>query len=249
MSKGWILLVVLLYAQFSVAQTKQTTTYQQVWLGYVNHIRLSSKWGIGIDAHIRTKDDFFNGFYQSAIRAGLTYYVTDLLRITAGYAYFNHYPDEGHKNIAQPEHRLFQQLQWQNGYGKVTAFQRLRLEERYRHNILNDSTLANGFAFNYRIRYNYQIQVPLKKIFFDKLSVVAADEIMINFGKQIVNNYFDQNRIFAGFAYQTRGTDQLQIGYMNLFQQLSAGNKYRRIHAVRIFYLHNLELRRKEAKQ
>jgi hypothetical protein len=84
MSKGWFFLVALLYAHLSLAQTKQTTSYRQVWVGYLNHTRLSQKWGFALDANLRTKDDFFNGFYQSAVRVGLSYFVNDLFRITAG---------------------------------------------------------------------------------------------------------------------------------------------------------------------
>jgi hypothetical protein len=29
-----------------------------------------------------------------------------------------------------------------------------------------------------------------------------SDEVMVNAGKSIVNNYFDQNRIFTGVGYQ-----------------------------------------------
>jgi hypothetical protein len=32
---------------------------------------------------------------------------------------------------------------------------------------------------------------------------------------------------------------------MNVFQQLAAGNSYKNIHAIRLFYLHNLDLRKK----
>ena len=36
----------------------------------------------------------------------------------------------------------------------------------------------------------------------------------------------------------------LQVGYMNIFQQLAAGNKYRSNHVARVFYFHNLDLRK-----
>ena len=123
----------------------------------------------------------------------------------------------------------------------------VRLEERYRRNILNDSTLANGYAFNFRARYNFLIQVPLssKGIVPNTFSFIANDEVHVNFGKQVVYNYFDQNRFFVGFAWQTTATDNLQFGYMNVFQQLPAGNKYRSIHTARISYFHNLDLRKR----
>src|SRR5262249_47300272 len=104
--------------------------------------------------------------------------------------------------------------------------------------------------FNYRIRYNFSLAFPLGEKGFQPqgLSFLISDEILVNFGKQIVNNYFDQNRFFIGFSYQTNKNDNLQIGYMNLFQQLAAGNQYKSVNVIRIFYFHNPDLRKKNKR-
>jgi len=229
------------------AQTKQIESAQQVWLGYFNQSRFSTKWGLWVDAHLRTKDDFFTNFSQAIGRIGLTYYLTDDAKITAGYAYVNHFPSENHENISRPEHRLWQQIQWHNRYTKLRLMQWFRLEERWRRKILNDDALAAGYNFNYRFRYNFFSQFPLSKKRFqaNTLSFVVNDEVYINFGEQIVNNYFDQNRFFLGFAYHVNKHDNIQLGYMNVFQQLAGGNRYWSIHVARLFYFHNLDLRRK----
>jgi len=122
-----------------------------------------------------------------------------------------------------------------------------RLEERFRRKILNDSMLAEGYNFNWRLRYNIWYDIPLsrKGIVPHSMSFVVNDELHINFGKQIVYNYFDQNRFFVGFKYQGNEQTNVQLGYMNLFQQLSSGNKYRSIHAIRLFLFQNLDLRKK----
>ena len=122
-----------------------------------------------------------------------------------------------------------------------------RLEERWRHKILDDNNLAEGYNFNFRIRYNFFSQYALSKRKFQPgtLSFVVNDEVHINFGKQIINNYFDQNRFFVGFNLHINSHDNLQVGYMNIFQQLPAGNIYRSLHVPRLFYFHNLDLRKK----
>ena len=228
------------------AQTKQTESVQQVWLGYFNQTRFSSKWGLWTDLHLRTKEDFFNDLSQSIVRVGLTYYLQDDVKLTAGYAWVNHFPAEGHENISQPEHRPWQQIQWHTRYPKLRLMQWFRLEERWRRKILNDDELADGYNFNFRVRYNFFSQFPLNKKRFQPktLSFVVNNEVHINFGKQIVNNYFDQNRFFLGFAYHVNKHDNVQFGYMNVFQQLASGNHYRSIHVARVFYFHNLDLRK-----
>jgi len=245
-------IVLLLMVLTSNAQTnKSTEKVNQVWLGYLNQTRLSNKFGLWTDLHLRTKENFVDNFSQSIVRLGLTYYLTDATKLTAGYAFISIYPADAHKKITQPEHRPWQQVQWHTKYGKKRMMQWFRLEERFRRKILNDSTLATGSNFNFRVRYNIWYDVPLSKkgIVPKTVSFVVNDELHINFGKQIVNNYFDQNRLFAGLKYQVSEHSNVQVGYMNLFQQLAAGNKYRSIHTMRLFYFQNFDLRTNSAQK
>ena len=79
---------------FSVAlawcqDVKSKENLQQLWFGYLNQTRVSDKWGLWLDMHLRTKDDFTHDLSQSIVRFGLTYYLGDATRITAGYAWVN----------------------------------------------------------------------------------------------------------------------------------------------------------------
>lgn len=230
------------------AQTKQTEHFGQTWLGYFNQTRFSDKWGLWADLHLRTKEGMVNGLAQSILRFGLTRYLNDDTKLTAGYAYITHYPADNHANISQPEHRPWQQLQWQTKYPKLRLMQWIRLEERFRRKVLNNDALASGYSFNWKLRYNFFSLFPLSKQPFKPrtLSFVFNDELHINFGKQIVNNYYDQNRFFTGFNYHLNKHDNLQFGWMFLFQQLAAGNRYKAINAARILYSQNLDLRKKK---
>lgn len=247
-SKFVLLLLVIASCMNSAAQTKQTEKINQVWLGYFNQTRLSNKWGVWGDFHLRTKEDFTNNFSQSLLRVGLTYYINDVTKFTLGYGYITNYPGDNHKQINQVEHRPWQQLQWHTKYGKKRMMQWFRLEEKYKQKILNDSTLASGYSFSWKVRYNFWYDIPLSKkgIVPKAWSFVANDEVHINFGKQIVNNYFDQNRFFLGLKYQVNEHSNLQFGYMNLFQQTAAGNKYKSINAARVFFFQNIDVRRKK---
>ncbi|MES2776712.1 MAG: DUF2490 domain-containing protein [Bacteroidota bacterium] len=231
----------------TLAQTKQTEHVEQVWLGYFNQTRFSNKWGGWLDIQLRTKDDFVKDLSVSLNRIGLTYYLNDNAKITAGYAFVNFFPGDNHKDISQPEHRPWQQIQWHTKYPKIRLMQWFRLDERFRRKIANDSTLASGYSFNWKLRYNFFMGIPLSKTPFapKTFSAVINNEVHVNFGKQIVYNYFDQNRFFLGFAYHTNAHDNIQLGFMNVFQQLAAGNKYRSTNTIRLFYLHNLDLRKK----
>jgi hypothetical protein len=213
----------------------------------MNQTRFSNKWGIWGEVQLRSNENFFDNLSTSIVRVGGTYYLNDNTKLTAGYAYVTAYAPANGANISVPEHRPWQQIQWHTKYPKLRLMQWVRVEERYRQRLLNADELDNSFSFNWRVRYNFLMQVPItKKMFAPKgLSFIANDEVHLNFGKQIVNNTFDQNRFFLGLAYQTTKTDNIQFGYMNLFQQLPSGNQYKSLHVARIFYFHNLDLRKK----
>lgn len=243
-------LLLFFYLPLAAQQTKTTEQYTRTWAGYFNQTRFSNKWGAWLDAQPRSKDNFGgDGVAQLLARVGLTYYVTDNTKLTAGYAYIVDFPGDNHKNISTYEHRPWQQIQWHTKYGgNKKMMQWFRLEQRYRRKILNDSTLGDGYNFNWRIRYNFLYEIPFYKngTVPKSWSFIVNDEVHVNFGKQIVNNYFDQNRFFLGFKYQTGMQSSLQFGYMNWFQQLPAGNRYRNSHVARVFFFQNLDLRKKK---
>lgn len=243
------IVLTVLFAGDALAQTKSTQQIQQVWLGYFNQTRLSNHWGLWGDFHLRTREDFFSHFSTGIFRVGGTYYLDDDTRLTLGYAYINHFPGDNHPGVSQPEHRPWQQVQWLTRHPRLRLTQAIRMEERFRRKIQNPNTLADGYSFNFRFRYNLAAMFPLSKKRFQPgtLSLVLNDELHVNFGKQVVNNYFDQNRFFAGVAYHINSRDQVQLGYLNVFQQLAAGNQYKNINAGRVFYFHNLDLRKKSS--
>lgn len=224
--------------------SKNTTNVNQVWLTYYNQTRITDKWELLTDLNLRSKENFVHDLSLSIVRFGLTYYLTPETKLTAGYAWANYFPGDNHKNISQPEHRPWQQIQWETKHGKKKLVQWIRLEERYRHKILNDHTLAEGYNFNYRIRFHLRYELPIsKKILVPgSLAYIISNEVNVNFGKEIINNYFDQNRFFTGFKYQTGLHTNVQFGYLNVFQQLAAGNKYKNVNALRVSFYQNIDL-------
>jgi hypothetical protein len=241
-----VLLSMFVVLAAPLAAQKTINIEEHLWLGAFSQIRLSDRWGIWADAHFRLKDDFVGAPAQGILRAGPMFYLTDDIRLTVAYAYIHHAPGDNHRNIAQPEHRPWQQVQWFQRGPKARLMQWVRLEERFRRKILNDDALADGYNFNWRIRYNFALFLPITKKRFEPggLQVLVNDELFVNFGKNIVFNHFDQNRFFVGLVYQINKHAQLHGGYMNLYQQQAAGNQFRNQHTLRVFYFHNFDLRK-----
>jgi hypothetical protein len=225
---------------------KSIVREEQMWFGVFNQTRLSKRWGTWSDIHFRLKNGFIQDPSQFLIRLGPTFYFSDNVRFTFAYNLVNHFPDENHPEFSVVEHRPFQQLQWYSRFPKTRLMQWIRLDERFRPKLTQSGKLAGGYDFNWRLRYNYAFFIPLTKKGLNpgSLQFLINDEIMFNFGKKIVYNYFDQNRLFAGLVYQFTPESHVQMGYMNIFQQQSSGNKYRSLHCIRLFYSHNINLRR-----
>ncbi|UYZ64532.1 DUF2490 domain-containing protein [Hymenobacter weizhouensis] len=234
--------LLLLLAGPALAQ-KQYVRQQQTWVGVFNQTRFAPRWGTWTDLHLRLHERFVQDVFQGIARVGLTYYLTDDVRLTAGYAYVHHFP-EGARRVSQAEHRPWQQVQWFTKFPQARLMQWVRLEERFRRTI-REQQPTDEFDFNYRVRYNAALFVPLTKRGFEPggLQFLLNNEVMMNFGREIRLNYFDQNRLFAGVVYQLNRHAQLHGGYMHLFQQLPAGSTYRNQHTIRLFYFHNLDLR------
>lgn len=111
----------------------------------------------------------------------------------------------------------------------------------------SDNELAHDFRFDERIKYNYLLNVPhskkgiIPKTFF----AVLNDEVMINLTTNNVYNTFVQNRFFIGLANNCDIHFNLQFSYMNVYQQLEPGNKYKNIDAIRMFFFQNLDFKKK----
>lgn len=228
------------------AQTKSIVTTEQTWLGYFNQTRLTNKSGLWLDVHARLTDDFAERMSQDIARMGYVYYLHDNVRLTAGYAYITNF--SGDDNVPNlHEHRPWQQVQWYDKKKYFNMMQYLRLEQRYKEYLVSGE-VADNYQFNYRVRYNMALTIPLKSGGVQPKTpfVFVNDELMINFGKEIINNYFDQNRFFVGFGYQfTKGLNA-HLGYLNVFLERPSGTDFINTHAIRLFVFHNLDLRKEK---
>jgi hypothetical protein len=231
------------------AQVEKHTHYrEQLWFGYFNQTRITNKIGFWADIHYRQTGHFIDRPFQFLFRPAFTYFIKDNLRVNLGYAYVSHFPAAGF-HTTRPEHRTWQQIWWNQKYSGLTTLQWLRFEQRFNRKIADD-VLLDDYNFNYRLRYNLSFFIPLKgKEMAPKTPFAAVmNELFINFGDRIVYNMFDQNRFFAGFGYQFTSHFNAQLGYMNVYQQEGSGNNFVSTNAIRLFFFHSLDLRKKEPK-
>jgi hypothetical protein len=219
------------------AQTKTVKHVNQIWLGYISSTKLTEHYSWWNDFHFVP-----HGF--AVARTGLTRSFGGV-NVTAGYAFVLTPVSTTRTELHRKEQRLWAQLYYTAPVGKSVQFiQRLRYEGRFRQNILNNQPV-DGYFFVNRVRF----LIGLKKTFGPADSnrprpfIQLSDEILLNFGKRVTYNTFDQNRVMFSVGLQSKNI-QYQLGYMNRFVQTGT-TQYTLNHTVYIWVTHTLSFRKK----
>ena len=249
--KSFFFFVIVFFSYSLYSQgIKNVEHTSQNWLTFSGKFKVSNQLGLMAESTVRSMDHSVNKASQTLVLVGLSWSVNDFIKLAAGYQHILVLPAYSKITVTQPEYRPWQQIQLLSSFSSKKITQRLRLEERFRKVLLNDSTLAPETPFNFRFRYLVLAELPLSKRegLLKNISLILSDEIFIHAGKQIVYNYFDQNRITLAFKYKINQGNSLQLEYISLFQQLPSGNKFRNLNILRMVYLQNLDLRKRRKR-
>lgn len=221
----------------------QTSHAQESWWDYLNQNRLSTKWGSWLDVQLKLNNGFVQSKNESEYTAGASYFANSQFKYTAALTYINLFPNSAHvDNTKEIRPWAMAQLNTSNSYSRWMQW--IRIEERFRETIADKHATGN-YDLSTRVRYQILAQFPLTAHKYEKGSVsfVTSEELYLNFGKNIVYNTFDQNRVFIGFYYFMNRNNILQLGYTNLFQKFNAPNKYFQSDILRISVFNNIDFR------
>lgn len=239
------LIVLLLAPLHGISQVKEKEIKEQYqsWFSVNSTIRLTKKFGVVADLHMRRTHFIADpGFYF--VRAGVSYWVKENLTATLGYGQMWVAPSKQNWHHYIQEHRLYQQVQLTSKIGKINMLQRIRNEQRWQEKIVDDHFI-NRYKFSDRVRYLLSFNIPVfKNPYYPALAI--ADEVAIQFGKEIVYNTFDQNRVFVGIKQPINKALSFDMGYMLLYQQKSSGYQYDRNHTFRLFFYYAPDFRKRK---
>lgn len=240
------ILFLFLVCSISHAQTEKNIDHQSIlWTRYNNQLALNDKWSLNseFDNRLFLKPVTQNLF---VIRVQGRYKINDHLETGAGFAYFSVATQEPelHYDFNIPEYRGQQDITWKQDVDKITLNQRFQLEERFIHNS-NKEELLSGTTFSWRFRYRIQGDYTFWKKENQFLKAIVSDEILINFGKKIIKNTFDQNRIYAAVQYGINKNFAVELGYLNSFQQRASGVDYFNRDIIRFSIFHKIRLQKK----
>lgn len=221
---------VLLLISISSGLCGQTQRIDELtWWQYKGRIGLAEKWSLTLDLQHR-RQEYVGRSGQQVFRPGLTRHLKNGLNLTTGVALFWH-------NIATSEAtyrfevRPYTFLEWKQPLGRVSVTHRSRFELRYNRKTSGEEIL-DGYNFNYRAGHKMGIKVPLQKGDESQWFMELYDEVLLNFGKRITNNYLDQNRMYLGFKNELSRKTGLKIGYMYIFVPTSSVDRVVKQHVI-----------------
>ncbi|MFV8466886.1 DUF2490 domain-containing protein [Flavobacterium sp. LB1P62] len=230
----------------SRAQTEKNIDHQSIlWTRYNNQLTLNNKWSLNCEFDNRV---FLKPVTENlyVIRVQGRYKINDHLETGIGFVHFSVATQEPELNydFNIPEYRGQQDITWKQEVDKITFNQRFQLEERFIHNA-SKQELLSGTTFTWRFRYRIQGDYNFWKKENQFLKAIVSDEIMINFGKKIIKNTFDQNRIYAAIQYGINKNFAVELGYLNSFQQRASGVDYFNREIIRFSIFHKIRLQKK----
>lgn len=233
---------------FNCFASKTITHHQQIWYVCNQNLKINDKFSITSEIQER---HFIIPIKQSQfiVRSTFKKLIKNNWDFGVGFAFllYNTEPTVAY-NLESSELRPHIEFNNKQAYKHVTISHRYKLETRILHNV-NGKELAEGFKFN-NMRFHYQIGLDflLNKPKNDKNAVKlkVAEEIMLNLGKNIKYNLFDQNRLSVTLQYAPIKAVAIDVGYVNWFQQRSSGDKYFDSNIFRLGIVNNINIVKKE---
>lgn len=244
-----LLFCTLLSAVATAQPLEKDVTYQRLyWLRYVNDLKLGSGWTFHAEIEDR-RYAFPDRQHQLLPVLALNKEIGQGWTAGAGFTYFLlSLPEDGDLpvTLVRPELRPHQELSYKQVLGRVSIRHRYLLEERFFHNTV-DGELAPGYHFAWRARARLLVDVPIVKQESPKgsFSIFAYDEILLNFGANVVRNTFDQNRLAAGLSYGILDKLKVQVEVLNWFQQRSSGDEYFNRYVLRLSLIQTMDFAQK----
>ena len=140
--------------------------------------------------------------------------------------------------IDLPELRPYEYMAAYLPAGNTKIYGRLLLEQRFQKWLTTEGDVGENYRLNHRLRLKWQASIPIG----EKLFLIFSDEPMINFGPDIVNNTFDQNRLIVMGSYKIGDRLSIGTGYMNWTFQRASGDSFDIRHVWLIQLNHQISL-------
>ncbi len=221
------------------------TDYRSWYMYFGDHPIGDGGWGVHFDGQFRVHG-LGDSRSQTLLRPGINFDLNDTVQFSGGYAYIDTSAGEGSApGFNVPENRLWEQLILWQRLGRTGLVHRYRLEQRFVGNkVPNDvgEGTLDGHTYRNRFRYFLKASIPIGTD--TRYSAQLYNELMINFGKNVQNNFFDQNRSYAAFGINMGRAGRLELGYLLQLVQQGSGSVIEYNHALQIGFFSTVPIGR-----
>ena len=233
--KTGLFLVFSILFSTKISAQKNVETQHLLWVEYNLKCTLNPNWKIRQEIENRQYWFPFNQ-HQFISRTHFQRNISDQFSIAPAFTYFRqsvpHDPYADNLNVFEEFRPQMEFLYKQDLHKNIALTNRLWTEFRF------FEQPTNGFKFG-NTRFRYKLEAEYKVT--DKLKLKGYNEILLNAGKNITYNVFDQNRIGGSVTYKHDKNFSLELGYFNWYQPRSSGVDYFNRHIVRLTLHHSLD--------
>ncbi|MBM3458593.1 MAG: DUF2490 domain-containing protein [Armatimonadetes bacterium] len=208
----WLLALALLAGPGRAARADDNDSQQ--WTLITVQKSLSPRWKLYFEVQPRHGSDV-GGIELLVLRPAIGYQLTPKLSVWQGY---------GWTRLLTPrfvgEHRSFQQLLYEDSFGRMAFTNRFRLEERF---------LDGLDGVSLRARYMVRLSYPISRD--RRWSLVGYDELFWNLNSldRGPESGLDRNRFFVGVGRQVSRQLRVETGYVQELSNLPRSPANRRL--------------------
>lgn len=231
---------------------KNLETQQLGWFAYLGQVKLSEHWSGVIDLQERAFTDPL-AQHQLLVRAHALRKLGNGWSAGPGLCHFLQWPNdpEALDRSSFPELRPYADAMSVVNAGKLRVIHRYRAEARF-FRVSEEGSFGDRYPFgSFRFRYQLAFELPVFSkredgTLTERTFLRFVDEVMVNAGSKVVNNTFDQNRLYGGVSHWFSPRFGLELGYQYWISQRPSGQDYFSRHIIRLALNHRFDLSKKQ---
>jgi hypothetical protein len=225
-------------SRLGFAQDRISTTNYHAWFGYFGDHPVSKRWELHLEGQWR-RHDLGLKWQQLFVRPGVNFELNKKVSLTAGYAFadtfqYGDYPT----SYRFPEHRVFEQVLLKQTVGKLDLQHRYRLEQRFL-GTRSDPSIDSIDSSRYENRFRYLARVNIPLTVDERYYIGTSNEFFVNFGKNVAENIFDQNRAYVAVGLPVAKATRIELGYLLQIVQQRSGLVFEYNHTLQVNLLSN----------
>lgn len=225
----YICFLFLLYTSNSNSQENIIHDDTNTWFTMLNRLNINEKWSVSNEFHERL-GAFLNEQATFIFRPSVDYHFNPNLEVSFGYSYLLNDPNDPYPTPKSEVHEnnIWTQALLKNDIGKVHIQHRFRQENRWYDNIkLNQDGTTTDLGTKYSNRFRYRFVVNTDLVQFKNnhaLFILAFDEIWLPQTDKLLPKNLSRNWLYGGLGYRFNKKTNLQVGFMNQFDNIGGIN-------------------------